>query len=165
MSTPKNLKDLFTHTLKDLWSANDQMKDVVKDMADAASDDTLTQRLEKSTNGIQQHTDMLKTLLEDIDAEADKEHCKGMEGLVKEARKHALADDLDNDVRDVAIIEQYQRMCHYGITGFGTAAAYARALDYADLSDQLEEAVENIYESDEYMSDLAERSKNLAAKA
>jgi ferritin-like metal-binding protein YciE len=54
-------------------------------------------------------------------------------------------------------------MCHYGIAGFGTAKAYAAALGLDDAADKLEQAVADIYDSDEFMSDLAERSKNLEA--
>src|SRR5690606_11071151 len=109
----------------DLWSANEQMHEVVGKMVRKASDTKLTERLEKAGDGIQQHTNMLKDLLEDTGGETKKDHCKGMEGLVKEAHKHALDADLSGAVLDVAIIAQYQRMCHYGIAGFGTAKAFA----------------------------------------
>ena len=85
---------------------------------------------------------------------------------MKEARKHAIdADFEDRDVRDVSIIAQYQRMCHYGLAGFGTAAAYADALGKEDQAETLREIVADIYEADDYMSSLAERSVNLNAKA
>lgn len=165
MSDPGNLTELYVEELQDLWSANDQMKKVVLDMAGKADDGKLAERLRKSADGIQAHTDMLKGLLQDAGAEQAKEHCRGMEGLVREARKHALEADLDGPVRDVAIIAQFQRMCHYGIAGFGTARAYAEALGKDGASRKLEEAVRHIHESDDYMSDLAERSKNLQAAA
>ncbi len=42
-----------------------------------------------------------------------------MEGLVKEAIKHTIDDAPDRGpVLDAAIVAQYQRMTHYGITGF-----------------------------------------------
>lgn len=165
MSDPANLTELYREELQDLWSANDQMKKVVLDMAGKAGDGKLADRLRKSADGIQAHTDMLKDLLQEAGGELEKEHCRGMEGLVREARKHAVEADLDGAVRDVAIIAQYQRMCHYGISGFGTAKAYAEALGKTEAAGKLERAVGHIYESDDYMSDLAERSKNLQAAA
>jgi ferritin-like metal-binding protein YciE len=51
-----------------------------------------------------------------------------MEGLVAEAKKHALDEELEPSMRDLVIIAQYQRVSHYGLAGFGTAAAYAEAL-------------------------------------
>lgn len=162
MSKPENLSDLYAEELQDLWSANDQMKSVVEKMAEAAVDTELGTRLKRSAAGIQKHTDLLKSLVEDL-GESGKEHCKGMEGLVAEAKKHALEAGLEGPVRDVAMIAQYQRMCHYGIAGFGTAKAFAKALGHEDHVAKLDGAVDAIYESDQYMSDLAERSKNLEA--
>ena len=166
MSAPQNLEELYVEELGDLWSANDQMVKVVRKMASAAGDGDLGDRLENSADGIQEHTDQIKKLLDNFGESDAKEHCKGMEGLVKEAKKHALEEDFDdNDVRDVAIIAQYQRMCHYGIAGFGTAAAFADGLERSEDADVLRGIVADIYEADEYMSDLATRSVNLGAKA
>lgn len=166
MSAPQNLEELYIEELGDLWSANDQMVKIVREMASVAGDGDLGDRLESSADGIQKHTDQVKQLLENSGEGGAKEHCKGMEGLVKEARKHALEEDYDdNDVRDVAIIAQYQRMCHYGLAGFGTAAAFADGLDRSEDAETLRGIVSDIYEADEYMTDLATRSVNLGAKA
>ncbi len=159
------LKDLYIQELQDLWSANDQMQEVVGEMARIADDPKLSDRLKDAKDGIAQHTDTLKELLDDAGGEPKKDHCKGMEGLVKEARKHALDSELSGAALDVAIIAQYQRMCHYGIAGFGTAKAFAEALGEEDAAEKLDEAVEHIYRSDEFMSDLAEHSRNLDAVA
>ena len=157
------LKDLYTEELQDLWSANDQMSNVVSAMADKASDSKLADRLSSAKDGIDQHTRLLKSLLDDTDAEMKKEHCKGMEGLVKEARKHALDSDMSGAALDVAIIAQYQRLCHYGIAGFGTAKAFAEALGQDDAAQKLDQALDKIYGSDDFMTELAERSRNLDA--
>ena len=157
------LKDLYEEELQDLWSANDQMHEVVGKMAQKASDPKLADRLTRAREGIQQHTETLKSLLEFSGGEPKKDHCKGMEGLVKEAHKHALDADLSGPVLDVAIIAQYQRMCHYGLAGFGTARAFADALGEDDAADALERALDDIYGSDEFMSELAEKAHNLAA--
>ena len=157
------LKDLYKEELQDLWSANDQMHEVVGKMAQKVDDTELSERLKKARDGIKQHTEMLKKLLKDSGGEAKKDHCKGMEGLVKEAHKHALDAGFSGAVLDVAIIAQYQRMCHYGIAGFGTAKAFADALGEKDAADKLDRALDEIYGSDEFMSDLAERARNLDA--
>ena len=164
MSAPQNLKELYLEELQDLWSANDQMARVVTDMAGKVGDEALQKKLKASVTGIQKHTDVLKDLIEDAGGELKKEHCKGMEGLAKEARKHAVEADAPKDVLDVAAIAQFQRMSHYGIAGFGTAAAFAKALGLDEAASRLSAATGDIYGCDEYMSDLAERSENLEAQ-
>ena len=44
MSTPEDLKGLYTDELKDLWSANDQMQRVLKKIAPKTSDPSLRLR-------------------------------------------------------------------------------------------------------------------------
>ena len=61
------------------------------------------------------------------------------------------------------IIAQYQRMSHYGLAGFGSAAAYARALGKTDQENRLKSAVSEIYKVDEIASRLAESAERAAA--
>ena len=94
-----------------------------------------------------------------------KEHCRGMEGLGREAKKHVLEKSSSDDrLNDLVIIAQYQRMSHYGLAGFGTAAAYARALGRSEDETALKSIVSDIYRGDEIASRLAERIEAAAAK-
>src|SRR5689334_24411658 len=72
-----------------------------------------------------------------------------MEGLVHEARKHIFEEAIgDGVLKDLLILAQYQRMSHYGLAGFGTAAAYAKALGRSDDTAALQSIVSNIYRGD-----------------
>lgn len=87
-----------------------------------------------------------------------------MEDLVNEATKHAIEEaPKKGPLLDAIIIAQYQRMTHYGITGFGTAAAYAGALGMRDDEQKLKDATKEIYGGDEYMNQLA-ATVNAASK-
>lgn len=165
MSTPEDLNDVYVDELKDLWSANDQMLKVLKKITSKASDKALKDMLTKSHEGITAHTATLKELIAGQDEKVSKEHCKGMEGLAAEATKHILEEGPEKGpVLDVLIIAQYQRMTHYGIAGFGTAAAYAKALGLKGDAKKLSDATREIYGGDEYMTKLAETSVNLQAE-
>ncbi len=164
MSEITTLQELYVDELKDLWSANDQMAKALKKIVKHATDEKLTDLLEKSQEGIAAHTDILKELIENQDAKVKKEHCKGMEGLVAEALKHSVDEAPEKGpVRDAAIIAQFQRMTHYGITGFGTVAAFAKALELDDDSTKLETAVKDMHRGDDLMSELAQSAVNVAA--
>ena len=164
MSAPENLNDLYTGELQDLWSANDQMAKIVKKMSTMVSDSALKDMLIKSHGGINSHTEVLKGLLEESDAKVKKEHCKGMEGLVAEAVKHTMEEaPAKGPVLDAVIIAQYQRMTHYGIAGFGTAASFAETLGLKSATKALKQATKEIYGGDEYMTKLAEMTVNIDA--
>lgn len=165
MSAPEDLNEIYTDELKDLWSANDQMRKILKKITSKASDKALKDMLARSQEGIEKHTAVLKELIASNDEKVSKEHCKGMEGLVAEATKHVLEEGPEKGpLLDVMIIAQYQRMTHYGIAGFGTAAAYAKALGLKDDGKKLKDATKEIYGGDEYMTKLAETSVNLQAE-
>lgn len=167
MSAPENLEDLYTGELQDLWSANDQMARVLKKIAPTISDPALKTMFAKSQEGITAHTEVLKELLAESGEKTRKEHCKGMEGLVTEATKHITDPEEAPEkgpVLDALIIAQYQRMTHYGIAGFGTAASYAGTLGLKDAQAKLRKATKEIYGGDEYMTKLAETTVNIDAE-
>ena len=163
MSATTSLKEVYIDEMRDLWSANDQMQRIMKTLSQKASDKKLKDLLEKSVTGIGEHTATLREVLEGQGGKVRKEHCRGMEGLVEEAKHHALEEDLEPPFRDLVIISQYQRMSHYGLAGFGTAAAYANALGLKDDATKLKAIVKDIYKADEYSNVLAERAEKAVA--
>ena len=166
MPAPEDLKEIYVDELKDLWSANDQMQRVLKKITSKAADEKLKEMLARSQEGIAKHSAIVKDLIASHEGKVSKEHCKGMEGLVAEATKHVIEEGpKKGPLRDVIIIAQYQRMTHYGIAGFGTAAALAKALGLKEDNARLREATKEIYGGDEFMNRLAETSVNLKAKA
>ncbi|WP_182180329.1 ferritin-like domain-containing protein [Methylobacterium radiotolerans] len=164
MSAPDSLKEVYLDEMQDLWSANDQMVRAVQELGGQVSDANLKRMLDRSVDGIRKHTDVLKSLIRANGGEPRPEPCKGMEGLVAEALKHGIkAASPDPRLRDVAIIAQYQRMSHYGLAGFGSAAAYAKALGRTDDASKLKQAVDEIDEGDAAASQLAEAVERAAA--
>jgi ferritin-like metal-binding protein YciE len=164
MAEIETLQELYVDELKDLWSANDQMAKALPKIVSQATNQKLKDMLQSSQDGIVKHTDILKSLIEGQDEKLKKEHCKGMEGLVAEALKHTVEEAPKNGpVLDAAIIAQYQRMTHYGISGFGTVAAFAKALKLDDDVAKLDAAVKDMYSGDEMMTELAESAVNVDA--
>ncbi len=165
MSAPESLKEVYTDEIKDLWSANDQMVKALTTLNEGVHDAKLKQHFVEALAGIGKHNETLKGLLTDAGEEVEKEHCKGMEGLCREALKHGVREaPEDAELKDIVIIGQYQRMCHYGITGFGSAAALAKALGMKDHVSKLQGIVGDIYGADELTSQMGEKLAKAAAK-
>ncbi len=166
MSSAETLKEVYADEMKDLWSANDQMSKVLKAMAGVAHEPKLKDMLDEARSGIETHTETLRSLLEEAGGEVEKEHCKGMEGLAREATKHITREKPEtNELTDVTIISQYQRMSHYGLAGFGTAAAYAAALGMNEHVEKLKGIVADIYKGDKFASKLGEKLARVATQA
>lgn len=162
--TISTLKDLYIDQLQDLYSANRQALKATRELAEAASSEHLKGALEAGAEGIEQGMDQIKSLIENHDANPRGEHCRGMEGLVAEARAHGVeADFSDEDVRDASIIAQYQRMTHYGISGYGTVRAFASRLGLEDEASVLAKCLEDTRGGDRKMTAIASGEVNVAA--
>lgn len=158
------LKDVYIDQLQDIYSANTQAAKMTGELADAAKDDRLRDLLQKGVAGIRDGMEKVADLVKAHDADPDVEHCKGMEGLVNEARAHALEEEFgDDDARDAMIITQYQRMAHYAIAGYGCVAAFAGRLDLGGDRDTLQACLDACYSGDRQMTELATSDINEAA--
>lgn len=159
-----SLKDVYIDQLQDLYSADCQSLVATEKLADAASDPELVAALKRGVSGIRDGKETLKNIIRGHDANPTDEFCKGMEGLVKEAKAHVLdADFGDDSVRDAMIITQYQRMTHYGLAGYGCVVAFAKRLGLQDEARKLQECLDNTYDGDREMTRIAENGINAEA--
>ncbi len=161
-----NLKDLYVHELKDLYSANEQAVAVHQSMADAAKNAELASALHDAVTGIKNGMKDVEAICRAHGQPAGGMTCKGMKGLVEEARAHVFEEQYgDQDTQDASIISQTQRMNHYALAGYGTATAFAKSLGLSDDAAKLQKNLDNIYGGDRRMTALAERTVNSAAKS
>ncbi len=123
----KNLEDLFEHTLKDIYFAENHIHKHLPDMIKKASNSKLKKALEDHRKETAGHIDRLKTVFEAIGKKAEGEECPAIEGIVKEASE-LLSEIKDNDTCDAAIISAAQAVEHYEITRYGTLITWAEEL-------------------------------------
>ncbi|MEM6557459.1 MAG: ferritin-like domain-containing protein [Pseudomonadota bacterium] len=154
--TISNLKDVYIDQLQDLYSACEQSEPMTRKLAAVSKSSYLKQALEDGADGIADGKRAVAKLIEGHGAKPSGEFCKGMEGLVKEAKAHGLdADFSDDDSRDAMIITQYQRMVHYGIAGWGCLVAFAGRLGLDEERDVLQKCLDDTYGGDKRMSAIA----------
>ena len=101
--TINSLKDVYIDQLQDLYSACKQAKEVTADLKEAAHNGDLKDALQRGVQGIEDGVSTLEKIILGHDANPNGEHCKGMEGLVAEARAHGLEETFtDSAARDEA---------------------------------------------------------------
>lgn len=164
MSETKTLEDLYIHEIKDIHSANKQAAEAAGMFARKVDNSALTDKLEQAVEQIKANNEALDKLAERHDKSAGGMHCKGMEGLVTEGKKHVLHSDYaDESLREASAIAQFQRMTHYALSGYGTANAYAKRIGDMEGSKTLLELLDISYEGDRAFSALAEDCINRQA--
>ncbi|MGR3493536.1 MAG: DUF892 family protein, partial [Shimia sp.] len=120
--------------------------------------------LKDGATGIADGMEEIQKLCNDHGINPDGEFCKGMEGLVKEARAHGLEEEFgDSDARDAMIITQYQRMAHYAIAGYGCLRAFANRLDLDGDAAVLSKCLDNSYDGDRRFTEIATGGVNKMA--
>lgn len=160
----QGLKDVYVDQCQDLYSACRQSHDATLALHGAAKNEDLRGALQAGAQGIEEGMGKVEAIIRAHGADPSGEHCRGMEGLVKEARSHALEEEFaDDDARDAMIISQYQRMAHYAIAGWGCLAAYAKRLGLEDEARTLADNLRSTQHGDQTMNEIAEGKVNQAA--
>jgi ferritin-like metal-binding protein YciE len=160
----KTLEDLFVHELKDLYSAEKQMLKALPKMAKAATNEDLVAAFEAHLAETEEQVTRLETIFESLEISSRGPKCKAMEGLVEEG-KEILEEEMEDDVRDAALICAAQKAEHYEIAGYGCARTFATRLGHQEIADLLQQTLDEEAATDEKLTQLAESQVNEEAVA
>lgn len=159
----RNLKDLFEHELKDLYSAESQLIDALPKLKKNAQDDKLKEAFEKHLEETKGHKKRLEEICDELGIKPTGEDCKAMKGLVREVESF-LKEDTEKDVRDAGLIAEAQRVEHYEISGYGTAVRFAKELGHDKIATKLKKTLDEEYKTDDLLTEMAENRLNQKAK-
>jgi ferritin-like metal-binding protein YciE len=158
----KTLKDLFEHQLKDLYSAESQLIEALPKVAKKASDSKLKAAFENHLEETKTHKTRLEEICDSLEIAPKGETCKAMKGLIKEAE--SFMEEAENkNIMNVGLIAAAQRVEHYEISGYGTAVRYAKELGYNDAASILQKTLDEEYNADNLLDELAENGLNKKA--
>src|SRR4030095_1430433 len=87
------------------------------------------------------------------------EKCAAMEGIITEGEK-LMKEDMSPEVSDAAIIGAAQKVEHYEISSYGTARTYAQELNLKKVEGLLKQTLDEEYEADDLLTELAESRIN-----
>lgn len=158
----ETLKALYLQQLRDLYSAETQMVVVLPRLADAASDSALRDRFQQHQETTKGHIGRLEQIFEQLGEKPQGHHCKGMEGLLKEAEE-MMQWKVDPDVLDAGLIAASQRVEHYEIAGYGCVRTYADMLDLKEHQRLLQDTLDEEGEMDHKLTGIAEDDVNKEA--
>jgi len=182
MEKMQDLKDLFTHEVEDLLSAEKQIIEALPSMIEKAKNQQLKNALQQHLTITEKQKERLEEIIEALkgastakDAKEEKsgllsrlfsggeKMCKGMQGLIKEGEK-IIGADMNPQVLDAAIIACAQKIEHYEICGYGTVRAYAAELNLPEISKKLEQTLNEEYDADDLLTNLAMGGLNQKAE-
>lgn len=163
MENLKDLKDLFHHQLRDVYSAETQLIEALPKMKDQANHKELKNAITEHLEETKQHKKRLDEIADNLGIDLSGETCDAMQGLIEEA-KSFVSEDASNDVKDAGIIADAQRIEHYEISAYGTLTHYANVLNNSEVADILSEILQQERHADELLNKIAKENINLQAK-
>lgn len=158
-----SMEDLYRAELQELGSAESQLIEALEQLDPQIPQPELRQRLQDYRMELQARCREIEQLLQSRAADPAAHPDEGMEALVLEM--HKMLKIPDSDVRDAALAASVQRIIHYKIAGYGSIAAYAKALGREDEAARFAEYSDRDKTIDGELSEIAKRSLNpLAAR-
>lgn len=155
-------KNMYIAELQELASVEDQLAELLLRMAQVASNSALKDALIRHRDQTQVQRDRVGTILLKHGADPKAHTDQAMQALVSESEK-MLAMMQGQDLRDAALIASAQKLEHYEIAAYGTAAALAGQLNLREDQQTLHQTLEEEKRADQLLTQLAKGGVNQAA--
>jgi ferritin-like metal-binding protein YciE len=154
---------MYEAELQELHNAEGQLQQLANDLARTMSHSALAFRFQEYATELQSRRTDLEGLLGRVGANLRAHRDDAMHALIEETEK--MWRVCAANVRDAAVTASVQRIIHYKIAGYGTIAAYAKALGREDDARHFAQLAERDRAVDAELSDLAKGMLNPEATA
>jgi ferritin-like metal-binding protein YciE len=157
----QNMDDLFVHTLRDIYYAEQQIEKSLPKMVEKARSAVLREGFEEHLRQTRGHIDRIEQVFQMHGAEAKPVRCQAIDGILAEADE--ISGEAEEDVRDAALVAAAQAVEHYEITRYGTLIAWAQELGRPDCASLLEANLQEEKATDAKLTQIAEERVNREA--
>ena len=158
----KTLEDLLTDELKDLYSAENQITKALPKMAKTTQSRELRSAFEEHLRQTENQVRRLERACNDLGISPKGKKCVGMEGLLEEG-KEVMTTAEEPSALEAGLIGAAQKVEHYEIAAYGTAAAHAKQLGFSSVAELLNQTLEEEKRTDEKLTRIAENQVNVQA--
>lgn len=158
----KTFDDLFVHTLQDIYYAEKQILKALPKMAKKADSDELRQAFEHHLKETEGQVERLEQVFALCELKPAGKTCHAIKGILEEGEED-MKDAKDPDVLDAGMIADAQAVEHYEIARYGTMIAWATQLGMDDAASLLQQTLDQEYNADRLLTDLAEGRLNRQA--
>ena len=158
----KTMDDLFVHTLRDMYYAENQILKALPTMIEKATDASLKQAFQAHLGETKNQVTRLEQVFKMHGVEAKGVDCPAIDGIIEEA------DDVAGEIEDketlnAALAAAAQAVEHYEIARYGTLVAWAKMLGRSDCASVLQKNLDEEKAADRKLTELAEARLNLKA--
>jgi ferritin-like metal-binding protein YciE len=158
----KKMNDLFVHTLRDMYYAEQQLVKALPKMAEKATDAQLKQAFQSHLGETKNQVTRLEQVFKMIGSEPKGIDCPAIDGIIEEA-DDVSGEIEDKDVLNAGLAAAAQAAEHYEIARYGTLVAWAKQLGRNDCATVLQKNLDEEKAADKKLTEIAEARLNLKA--
>jgi ferritin-like metal-binding protein YciE len=162
MTQMKSLEDLFVNMLKNMYYTEKQILKALPKMAKRADSTELRKAFEHHLKETEGQVDRLEQVFALCNQKPASKVCPAINGILEEGEDDMKHVD-DRDVLDAGMIADAQAVEHYEIARYGTLVAWANQLGMTEAATLLNETLEQEYDADRTLTELAESRLNREA--
>lgn len=159
-----NFRDMYLAELQELASMERLLLESLSRMAERAAHPALKDALVRHRAQTEEQIARLETILRKHEASPTEHTDQAMQALVRETEK-MLSILKGDDLRDAGLIASVQRLEHYEIAAYGTAAAHAGQLGLSEDQELLHDSLEEEKKIDADLTEIAKGEVNRDALA
>jgi ferritin-like metal-binding protein YciE len=156
LNTPQ---DVLAYELKVIHSAERRVSRALPRLMKKVSSDQLRQMLEKRLEQGSSLMEEINDVLEELEAPKARPRNVAAEGLIAEATD-LLEEAQEESLVDPLVLGSVQKLEHYCIAAWGTAAALGRMLEQDKAVEAMERALKEGKRLDDELTELAESEIN-----
>lgn len=154
----KTLADIFVHTLKDVYYAENAITKALPNVAKAAKDAKLKQAANDHLAETNDQIEVLKQVFKSIGLKAEGEKCDAIEGLLKET--DGLIEKASGTALDAGLLAACQAVEHYEIARYGSLREWAKELGHDEAHTLLSGILDQEKATNNKLTNLAISSIN-----
>ncbi|MBV8738733.1 MAG: DUF892 family protein [Alphaproteobacteria bacterium] len=159
MRSMRSPQELLTSELKEIYSAERQLSRVLPRVAKQVGSPRLREMLDQRREQGAALIEQLDDAFEEMNVSKGRQKNIAAEGLIEDMNQHLDAVD-DERFRDPLLLASMQKIEHYCIAAWGTAAAMGRLLKQQKAVQAMEQVLNEGKEFDNEMTRLAEEEVN-----
>ncbi|MCX8999094.1 ferritin-like domain-containing protein [Rhizobiaceae bacterium BDR2-2] len=157
------LQDIFEHTLKDVYYAENAILKALPKVAKASKDAELTKAVESHRAETKTQIDKLKQVFESLDLKVEGEKCDAIEGLLKEA--DGLMEEADGTALSAGLLAACQAVEHYEIARYGALREWAKVLGHEQAHMILSQILDEEKAANSKLTNIAVLNVNKAGRS
>ena len=158
----KTMDDLFVHTMKDIYYAENQILKALPKMARGAQSEDLKAAFRKHAEETDLHVQRLEQVFEELGRPARGKTCPAIDGIIEEGEE-VMEAFKGTPALDAGLVAAAQAVEHYEIARYGTLAQWAKDMGRAEVASLLERSLQEEKQADAKLSQIAEGGVNKAA--